>query len=291
LTNALVVSNCVTEVLTDGVRSLFPSWDARGVVIPTAQEWLTTNPNEKFKEFLANTDVLITSSPQDPMFETLPSTATRIDFPGFSFWGQQPDSFYPEGPQPVSAAKAGTMQSRIAMTAFLLGKSRHEALAAFNETVYEKLGYFAVYDPGRQALINHYAAAGIDITEAMARWESKGSFLYLHNHPKMFVIHDLLCGAVVDRLISAQEIAAARPRLAELPDHLANFAVWPVYPEVAARHDFSEPFLWRTGREDGYRPIDLPEFLARTYDILEQFGQLTQASVAGFELCAAALEN
>jgi polysaccharide biosynthesis acetyltransferase WcbI-like protein len=291
LTNALVVSNCVTGVLTDGLRALFPSWDARGVVIPTAREWLTTNPNEKFQEFLARTDVLITSSPDDPMFETLPKAATRINFPGFSFWGLQPDSFYVTGPAPMSAAKAGTLQSRIAVTAFLLGKSQQEALAAFNETVYEKLGYFAVYAPGRQALINHYAAAGIVIDEAMRRWESKGSFLYLHNHPRLYVIHDLLCGAVVHRLIAPQEIAAARPRLAECPDHMADFAVWPVYPEVAARHDISEKFEWRTGREDGFRTLGLAEFLAGTYEILEQFGQLTRDSVPAFELCAAALES
>ena len=291
MTNALVVSNCVTEVLTEGLRALFPSWDARGVVIPTAREWLTTNPNEKFQAFLASTDVLITSSPDDPMFETLPSTATRIDFPGFSFWGLQPDSFYVTGPEPLSAAKAGVLQSRIAVSAFLLGRTPREAVAAFNETVYERLGYFAVYAPGRKALIDHYAAAGIVIDEAMTRWESKGSFLYLHNHPRLYVIHDLLCGAVIDRLISPQDIAAARPRLAELPDHLADFAIWPVYPEVAARHGFSEPFQWRTGREDGYRPIDLAEFLAGTYEIFEQFGQLTQASVPGFEICAAALES
>jgi hypothetical protein len=127
LTTALVVSNCMTEVLVDGMRAMFPPWDVRGAMIPTAREWLTTKPNEQFRAFLANTDVLVTSDPDDPMFEMLPDTATRINFPGFSFWGLQPDSFYVTGPEPASAVKAGTMQSRIAVTAFVLGRSRQEA--------------------------------------------------------------------------------------------------------------------------------------------------------------------
>lgn len=291
MTKALVVTNCVTGVLVDGLKTLFPSWDVRGAMTSTAREWITDQPNAAFQAFLADTSVLLTSVPGDPMFATLPARATTIDLPGFSFWGLQPDSFYVTGPEPASAAKAGTMQSRIAVTAFLLGWSWQDAVAAFNESVYQQLGYFAVYDAGRDALIRHYAAAGIDIVDAFPGWEAKGNYLYLHNHPKLFVMHDLLCGALTGRLLSAAELVAARPSLAELPDYLDVFPIWPVYPEIAGRHNIDEPFLWRTGRADGYEFIDLPEFLRRTWQILEQFGRLTPASVPGFEHCAAVLRG
>jgi hypothetical protein len=271
------------------LRILFPSSDARGVMTPTARAWVTSEPNEQFQAFLATTDLLVTSTPDDPLFQTLPASAIKILVPQFSFWGLHPDSFDPHGLQPPSVLKGGSMQSRIAIVAFLMGKPWQEAMAAFNVDVYERLGYFAVYESGRRALIEHYARAEIDIAAAFQRWEDRGDYLYTHNHPKVFVLHDLLCQALVGRGFSEGEPESARPKLSNLTDHLAVFASWPVYPEIAARHNFTAPFLWRTSRADGSESIVLDEFLRRSYTLLEQFGQVTPASVPGFEICAVAL--
>jgi hypothetical protein len=285
----LVVTNCVTGAFVDALRALFPTADARGAMTPTARTWMTSEPNDLFKRFLASTNLLVTSAPDDPIFETLPESAIKVFVPHFSFWGLHPDSFDPYGPQPPSVLKGASLQSRIAMTAFLMGKPWQEAKAAFNSDVYERLGYFAIYDLGRRTVIEHFASVGIDLAGSFQRWEEAGDYLYTHNHPKMFVLHDLLRKALVGRVMSEDEAELARPRLLGLTDPLEVFAWWPVYPEIAARRNFATPFLWRTSRADGSEAIDLDEFLQRTYHHLESFDQLTQASIPGFELCAAAL--
>jgi hypothetical protein len=122
--------------------------------MPVARKWMTVEPNEpyqaflarRFQAFLASTDLLITSLPNDPIFDTLPTAAIRICTPPFSFWGQHPDSFDPLGPQIPSVLKDCHLQSRITLTAFIMGKPWKEAMAAFNGEVYERLGYFAAYE-------------------------------------------------------------------------------------------------------------------------------------------------
>lgn len=286
----LVVTNCATAAYTSGLRALFPEWEVKGAEIATAVRFISERKPD-FLNYMSSAGLLVTSMPDDPMFENFPPDSTKLVIPNFIFRACHPDSLYlGNRGQPARSIFAGTsLHSRLVVTAFILGVPAAEAVAAFRAESYERVGYFSVFPSERDGLLGRFGAVGIDIAADFERWVEGGNFLHTFNHPRAFVFADVLLAALKERYLSAAKIAKARNILAAVPDYLEDSLSWPVYPEIAARHGFRGSLVWRLGRAAGGRQLSLAEFVQESFAVLSEETDLLPAAVPGFEDCAAAI--
>lgn len=158
------------------------------------------------------------------------------------------------------------MHSVICLTAFQAGLDPRETEALFEESVYERLGYFDRWDLARDHLVSQFAQHGYDIRETFLRWTRTVPFMHTPAHPHIHCLRD------VARLVLERFGVTPRAGDALPPDNLADLAVWPVYPELALRlgvpgsHLFKPPFR--------YESIGLPEFIHRSFEQYRGLGDL-----------------
>ncbi len=287
---ALVVTNCATAAYTSGLRTLFPEWEVKGAELNTARKWVGEEPNPSFVEFLSGADLLLTATPDEPMFAGT-GKATLV-VPTFYFRAYHPDSFHLGcGDVAVpSVLKSGNLHSRIAVTAFVLGMSRSDAIAAFNADSYERAGYFAVFESEKTELLQRFGAHGIELAAVFDRWTQTGNFLYTYNHPRSHVFNDVLLQALAPRFVDSSRTEIARASLATVPDYLDPSIRWPVYPEIGALYGFQSALVWRTGRDAGAESLPLEEFVGRTFEVLQTFRELSADCIPGFAQCRDALQ-
>lgn len=282
----LVVSNCAMPAYVQGLRALFPEWDIKGVLITMALEWLQNKSNDLFLDWLKDVDYYI-GLDDDNLFSQLPTNErmTRIYIPSFLFSGYHPDSFHLHAGV-KSVLKAGNLHSRIAVTAFVMGLPLNKAVKLFNGDIYQKLGYFDSFERERVSLIDRFKYHGISIAADFDSWYSRGNFLYTYNHPKHYVLFDILRRALQGRLMTDSEVEAAASKSDVVSDFLSESIIWPIYPEIGKPHGINDQCLWRTGRNKGFEYLTLDEFVQRTYDSLSQLDTLKSADVPEFDACA-----
>ena|SRR5438105_1386208 len=288
---ALVVTNCATAAYTSGLRALFPEWDVRGTALDVAQKWLAEEPNPAFRAFLSDADLLVLGSENESVFAEFAAVKDVISIPYFYFRGLQPDSFHlGVGEEPVpSVLQTGNLHSRIAAAAFVLGLTQKQAVAAFNARTYDRIGYFSLFEPEWQNLLERFAAKRIDLARVFETWRASGNFLYTYNHAKAFVFNDILLEALSGQLLDPARRRAAQAALAIVPDYLEPSIRWPVYPDIAARYGINNDFLWRTGVNAGPVSMTLDDFVAQSFETLARFPELTFDCIPGFDSCRAAL--
>jgi hypothetical protein len=289
----LVVTNCATAAYTSGLRAIFPQWEVKGARLDLARKWLSEEPNPAFADFLAQAELLITGASDDRIFAGAPASTTRLVIPPFYFRGYHPDSFHLEcSDRPVpSVLGSGNLHSRIAATAFLLGMTPRDTADVFNPRVYERCGYFSVFDSERDGLLERFSAHDIDLASAFDSWVRSGNFLYTYNHPRAFVFNDILLQSLAGRLIEAGTAQAARASLVSITDYLEPSMRWPVYPELAKHYGFESTLTWRTGEDTGSQSILLEDFVRRTFEILSTFPGLTADCIPGFVQCRDGLSD
>jgi hypothetical protein len=288
---ALVVSNCTTSAYVRGLRALLPGWTVAGAALPTLEAWSRrpeTGEYRAFVEFAEAADVLVALDGPGigpPLVPCRPS-ALRVSIPPFVFRGLYPDAFHLQGR--ASVLGSGNLFSRIAVVSHALGGSPERTVALFRPEVYERLGYVALYEHEREEVIRKFAASSIDLSDAFSRWESRGKFLYTLNHPRAFVLFDILCRALAPHALIRDDPGALAATAESLIDDLAESMVWPVYQGVGDRLGIHEPLVWRTGRARGFEALDLETFVGRTFSLLRS-EPVQPASVPGFDLCAEVL--
>jgi hypothetical protein len=289
----LVVTNCATAAYTSGLRAIFPQWEVKGAQLDLARKWLLEEPSPAFADFLAQAELLIMGDPGDGLFADASASATRLVIPPFYFRAYHPDAFHLQcGDRPVpSVLGSGNLHSRIAAGAFLLGMTPRDAAFRFNGQVYERYGYFSVFEPERNGLLDRFAAQGIALASPFDSWIRSGNFLYTYNHPRAFVLNDILLQSLAGRLIDSATAQPARASLASIPDYLEPSIHWPVYPELATHYGFESALTWRTGEGSGSQSISLEDFVGRSFGIFSSFPELTADCVPGFDQCRDAISG
>lgn len=267
---ALVIHNCATSAYTKGLKAIFSDWDVRGVFEFLALQWLEERGhNSPFFEFLTNCDMYIGPPVANRRYEEfLPREVRHVEIPSFQFLGLQPDSFHLPGFVSVFGP-GGNLYSKILVAAFSAGVPRSKAEAFFCERVYDFLDYFGEFDRATNALVQRFKSVGIDLSNAVERWLSRGIFLYSYNHPRVDVLIEILRRALVaNGFLPISE----RDRDEDLgvSDDLAESNIWPIYPEIAARHGVNGSLQWRKGRSDGYRTLSLSDFVTATFEALSE---------------------
>jgi len=304
MTNVLLVSDCAIQAFTDYIQVLHPDFKVRSIAISKLDDWHETR-SQSFVDAVAETDILISlpdvwqrlegwvpeahlPSSVDlikkrELFSTFPDLILNlegvaseagmhvIEIPRFRHLGPRVDCFWM--PQRTSPLGRGAIHSKIAVSAFALGKTVEDALKLFNGQHYESIGYFEQFEEEREQLFRTYADGGIDITNAYAEWSREGDFQYTPNHPDVRVLTDLIHIATSQsgcfEPVSEETYRSFREHT---PNYLENGLVWPVYPELAEYWGLKTwQKDWRTGKRDGLETFGLEEMIARTFDSLNSY--------------------
>ncbi|MGM0855835.1 MAG: WcbI family polysaccharide biosynthesis putative acetyltransferase [Pseudomonadota bacterium] len=149
-------------------------------------------------------------------------------FPIINVKGFHPDIVYLRNGAERFVGPMGDYHSLIITAAYFAGLSETEARACFTPTVYRGLGFVEQFDQSRHALQKRFSAEGIDLQKDIQRWDQHGTWMRTVNHPKGFVIHDVVVRVLERDGISLHNTASSRVDWVE--DDLARSAEWPAYP-------------------------------------------------------------
>lgn len=133
----------------------------------------------------------------------------------------------------------------------------------FNESVFERLGFFEFFEAATAQLLEEGRAAGFPLEEFLARWRAQGCFMHTDNHPKVGVMADIAHALLAKMDLDWKPV--------ENPvDIQARGCGWPVYPEIAARLGIAGSYAFRMHTNDGGRILDLKEFVEQSYEMFAE---------------------
>ncbi|MEH3117011.1 MAG: WcbI family polysaccharide biosynthesis putative acetyltransferase [Methylorubrum populi] len=160
------------------------------------------------------------------------------------------------------ASPVGPYHSAIALQAFRRGLSVEATLRLYTGAVFERLGYFALWDASAEYLLRIARDVGFDLSREFALWTRSGVFMHVINHPRLPVLGDIARRLAHEAGCRPLDI----PVEAYAPDALAAEPVWPVLPPVAERYGVAASTLFKgDGRRDPPRLFDLPDFIAESF--------------------------
>jgi hypothetical protein len=200
-----------------------------------------------------------------------PALADRIiTWPRLIFAAFHPDAVYVHREGRVFGSVLGQYHSALALLGWMAGRSVAETRRLFRSDVYERAGYFSVWESSRRALLSEGEASGLSLEAALDEWASGGCFMHSPNHPYLPAIADL-ARAILPRLgLSA---SVARPERF-VSDALARSLVLPVYPEIAQRLGIAGDYAFKLpariiGGMEQVEVLDLDAMIARSFAQLE----------------------
>ena len=277
---ALVISNCATAYYVQALQVLCPGWTVKGVQVHLAERWISTDPNAAFIAYVDEVEVYFGLPIEGSLINSrLSKNVAKYYVPAFSFRGLHPDSFHLA--EHRSVLEVGNIFSRIVCACYLQGRGVTETVATFREEVFDRLGYFHAFEDEKQNLISRFLACGMDLSESFEHWNSKGKFLYTYNHPKSLVLADIISAR--GSVICGKRAYAHYDELIAIHDYLGDSIIWPVYPDIAARHGIKDSLVWRKGAQAGYEEIGLIDFVAQSFENLAQERKITANSVSNLE--------
>jgi hypothetical protein len=253
----LLVSNCQTVGLTNCLSVLFPdadieAYDTGGFL---AVKDAVLSRLDAFDRIVVNLFA-------PPLADAFASVESVVPAPGFLFRGAHPDQCYVRAPSgELLRSPIGECHSAIAFAAFRLGLTATAARDLFQRQLYERLGFFALWEVERQALMQRFSQHGVDLRASFVDWMRRGEIAFGINHPHIHVL-----------MAIARELAPKLTTEAPLdidflpPDNLAASAIFPVYPEIAERFGLVRRPL-RFKPPGTYRFFSLEDFIEQSYDI------------------------
>jgi hypothetical protein len=250
----LIVSNCQTSGIVNSMKSYTDHFDFDG--IPVTE--IGGKTEEYYIDRLGRYNHIFVISQLGRLSQIHQLKSKIKIIPSFYFQGYHPDAIMLTVDGRMINGPIGGYQSCIAYAAFVLGCPEEETQALFNARFYESARYFEEWQIAKAALFAQFRSLGFSAEAHFYRWCAEGAFMHTVNHPKIKVLksmaHDMLqkIGCLVE----------TEPD--EVVDALANGAVFPVYPEIAAL----------TGARGSYRfkphalneTLSLREFIELSFD-------------------------
>jgi hypothetical protein len=194
----------------------------------------------------------------------LPSTDARVyAFPTVYFNAFHPDLVRARWPDDRVRSPLHFCNSSLVLYGWSRGLRPAETVRLFCEPVFERLGFFGLWDRAKRALLGVARASELPLDAEFARWARAGCFMHLDFHPKLAAFADVA------------RLAARRAGL-EIPfpdawtylaDPMLDGPIWPVYPEVAQRLGFEGNYAFKPARSADAipAPMDLERFIAASY--------------------------
>ena len=267
----IIISNCQTQAYYNYMTGIFPDWDVRSATHVQAGEWLDSR-SEPFLKFLEEADIFIgLPVMRDRVVANgLNSEAVQIVLPSFTYEATRPDCIWLQGiPAPLGS---GIVHSKIAAAAFSEGKSVKDTAQLFTGNHFAEIGYFSQYNQRIKNSINAFKKYDLDISEALTKWQEKGDFMYMTNHPESQIIFDIAHMAMRSSGFNTNKSDADVHKLRNgFNDYLAKGNIWPVYPEIAEEFKvINSKSNWCTNmNKNGRIEFGLEEMLQRSFSIYE----------------------
>jgi hypothetical protein len=263
-----VVGDCLSISIADAVRRYAPQAEVLlgRFDLPNLSRF-TAEAAERSTVVFAQTGLTDAGYPTDLQAILDPHRYKTVHFPKMVFPAFHPDCIYPWDRR-TDAAVRGPLGAHSAIV--IEGRKRGMDAATiemlFNETTFERLGYFGFFEPSLRALVAEFDSTPVG-SALIDRWLGR-CFMHSVNHPKAEVVWDMadrllrLAGyqpAMVDRTRGGVEAFELGPR-------------WAVYPEIAQRLRVAGGyhFLYSTDYSPGSEHVsaDLTAFVRSSIDAL-----------------------
>jgi len=256
----LVVSNCQTVGLGNSLSLLCPE-----VEVDACDLWQFSADAERWNAAIAGYDQLITiPANQNNGLVDFSAFSNVTLVPGIRFRGFHPDLTYIENGKALVKGPIDTYHSVIVFAAFRQGLPEAEAHSLFNMGIYEKAGFFSIWESEKKALFNSFDAVGINIRANFVTWMRSGGFMHTVNHPRINAVYDVAThiarklkdGSIVETGIKPHDNLTAGP-------------IFPIYPEIAEHYGVGTGSYYFKPLGT-YRVIDLEEFIAASYSVYRE---------------------
>lgn len=203
---------------------------------------------------ILHTDI---NSVEDAIRKNIPSAVTLIPLPVISYVGDFQDSLIYDAS--LLSPYGNYFHSKIVMASFLNNFSVDECCSLFTSTTYGALGYETIKEQEVTRLKNTLIPHGIT-AEKIDSWLSSDRFMYMPNHPMLWVLEDVIKCIFNANNIPYKDIEAKL----FVDDHLRNGAIFPILSsDKKSKINLCDVPLKVKGGEI----ISKKEFVARSYSI------------------------
>jgi hypothetical protein len=205
---------------------------------------------------------------------------SMIMLPPIGFKGFHPDATYINAGGDNIIGPAGAYHSRIALAAYLGDLSAPQAALLFNRFNFVRLGYMRVFAEQIALAEQRLAAFGLDAKSLLARWLQRGCFMHTINHPKIYVVFDIVVATCRAAGLNVDPEAKCPENL-----HDAMFMGpgLPVFPAIAAKIGIAADERFRLGRKLGSEPeyMDLETFIRECFGLYAAYDPAELAETQG----------
>ncbi|HEY4439431.1 MAG TPA: WcbI family polysaccharide biosynthesis putative acetyltransferase [Candidatus Elarobacter sp.] len=190
----------------------------------------------------------------------------EIVYPRVWFNAFHPDVVVIPTPFRSDGPPLGAYYSSLVLYAWHRGLDAARTAKLFCEPVFERLSFFDYWETAKRVLLEEGEAVGFPLDALFAQWERSGTFMHGPRIPVLTVMAAIARG-VLER--------AGIPILVEQPEYYLNdplvtHAIWPVYPEIAARLGVPGGYVFKREQLPGWSPfpefIELDELIARSFE-------------------------
>jgi Polysaccharide biosynthesis enzyme WcbI len=267
----IISSNCTTRGYYNAVAALFPHWQVKAAGVRESERWIQTGEKPEFVEYINHCDLYIGLPVDGRMIGAeLNPNAERIIIPELYFRGLHPDvARLRDFRGPFTISDPHTQVSTIMLGAKAIGMSVNDTQELFCEDIYQRLGFFDLYNIEKGRLIASFAEREICIKDVFSDWEARGDFFYICHHPRKFVLFDIVRCALRGRHLSEEAFRRSEEYREVQVDTLNSTEVWPVYPEIARHLGFQGDLVWLKSRSESPREMCLREVIEKTFESLE----------------------
>ena len=260
-----VIGNCQGDSLAICLRAMNPSLDVDFVLITEIR-----NGTRDVVDLIAKSDKVFAQPHVKADLADDPENKVSF-FPAIAFPAFHPDMTYVTG-----VRKGGEKEtvhspmviyhSAIALFGYIHGVAIDDLCGWYNRYVFNKFGYFDVWNSARADLLAEGDLAGMPLGFMFEQWRARGNFMYTFNHPRLTVMAD-----IARALLVREGLPIINQNVADyLDDPLRGMSIWPVYPHIAERlglqgdlnfksHEPGVTYTIRQFLESSYQLYDLYE--------------------------------
>lgn len=197
-----------------------------------------------------------------------------VIYPKVVFAGYHPDQVFAFDRETGQSLDSPLVHSHsaIALYGYLRGYDAATIRDLYCRPVFERLGYFAVWNEAVATLVSNEFARAFRLHERVLSWAREGCFMHSIIHPKIVVLADLA------REMLSQAGAAPRWRGigTYVHDQLIAGPVWPIYPELGEYFNLEGEYVFKRHEpdaQDGRWPLylDLDEFIRASLACYSQY--------------------
>lgn len=183
-------------------------------------------------------------------------------FSNLYFSGLHPDITYLGRMGDRNVGYFGDYHSKLALFAFVTGRSEEDCLALFNGKTYELIGYFDAYEASANELLARDNVCDIKFGQQFLDMVRRGPCLYTINHPSGEVFVEL-----ANTLAARAGIPYVKFPPSFVQNHLSTNYIWPIYNEIAERHGlaYRVPQSFIHAQAGSARSDDLESFVRGSY--------------------------